>query len=300
MARARSHLCTVSLLCFAVVLCLWLFDGKPLTTAFADATPDAAPKRTLMSYVPLYSIIQGGHTGYPVPMMFGFICRGNIELRKACGGNPYPTWIIGFFVGIACYVYPGNVLSDALFTPGVLRGLSNNNIFMCHVFWFLVIQNSQKAYDFLITKHVNIFITVWFLMDATHASLCFLERSVTPPLGNPVFARGVFQCFVWCGAAGILQCGEKAMRGVPIPKLDAIIPNSMDVLGNPVIFMWWNMFIYYLIMIYLTDCDIFAKDGKPAVQCGVDHPDLYAAFHYIPMAAHVFRAYRPSLFPAKK
>lgn len=230
--------------------------------------------------------------------MFGFICRGNIELRRACGGNPYPNWILGFLLGICCYTYPGNVLSDTMFTPGVLRGLSNNNILMVYAFWFLVIQNSEAAYKFLTTKHVNIFITVWFIMDATHASLCFLERAVSPPLGTAVFSRGFFQCFVWCAAAGILQGAEKAIRGVPLPKLDAVIPNSMNVLGNPVICMWWNMFFYMLYMMYFTDCNIFQKGGKSMLQCGVERPDVYVMFHYIPMALHVVRSYRPQ--PVKK
>mmetsp|Transcript_36364 Transcript_36364/g.77427 ORF Transcript_36364/g.77427 Transcript_36364/m.77427 type:complete len:299 (+) Transcript_36364:99-995(+) len=298
MARTRSRLWSVSFLLFAAILVLWL-GGSPVGTAFTSAgdADGEETKRSLLSYFPLYNLINAGHTGYPIPMMFGFICRGNVELRKACDGNPYPNWIMGFLLGIICYTYPGNVMSDTMFTPGVLRGLSNNNIFMVYTFWYVVIQNSEAVYKFLLTKHVNILITVWFLMDATHASLCFLERSVSPP-GPAVFSRGVFQCFVWCSAAATLQCAEKAIRGAPIPKLSAAIPNTMDVLGNPVICMFWGMFFYMLYMMYCTDCNVFQKDGKTLFQCGVEHPDVYVMFHYVPMILHLVRAYRPQ--PAKK
>lgn len=225
-------------------------------------------------------------------MMFGFICRGNVELRRACGGKPYPNWLMGFLLGFICYTYPANIMSDTMFAPGVLRGMSNNNIIKCHIFWYLLVQNSDAVYKFLTGTHVNIWLTVWFIWDASHASLCFLERAVSPPLGTPVFSRALFQCFVWCSASAILGSAEKAIRGVPIPKLDATIPNSLNPFGHPVTCMFWGMVSYLLYLTYATDCGVFQEGGKTLFECGIEHPDLYSMCHFVPMALHVLRAYR--------
>ena len=45
-------------------------------------------------------------------------------------------------------------------------------------------------------------LTTWWLADATRASLLFLERAVAE---QPVFARGVWQAFVWCGAGPVAR-----------------------------------------------------------------------------------------------
>lgn len=224
--------------------------------------------------------------------MFGFICRGNVELRKACNGKPYPNWLMGFLLGFICYTYPANIMSDTIFAPGVLRGMSNNNIIKSHIFWYLLVQNSETVYKFLIGTHVNIWLTVWFLWDASHAGMCFMERAVSPPLGTPVMSRALFQCFVWCSASAILGSAEKAIRGVPIPKLDATIPNSLNPLGHPTICMFWQMVFYLLYLTYATDCAVFQEGGKTLFECGLEHPDLYAICHFVPMALHVLRAYR--------
>eukprot|EP00931_Biecheleriopsis_adriatica_P076812 TRINITY_DN50483_c0_g1_i1.p1 TRINITY_DN50483_c0_g1~~TRINITY_DN50483_c0_g1_i1.p1 ORF type:complete len:332 (-),score=40.34 TRINITY_DN50483_c0_g1_i1:96-1091(-) len=293
---SRSYLISTAFLLAGAFLLLQLFDRSQSAVAFSSVGSEEieAPSRSLLSYLPLYELTNRGHTGYPIPMMFGFTCRGNVELRKACGGKPYPSWMLGFLLGLICYTYPANVMSDALFAPGVLRGLSNNNILMCYSFWFVLVQSSERLYEVLISKHVYVLLTVWFIWDASHASLCFLERAVSPPLGTPVFSRGLFQCFVWCCAAAILGSAEKAIRGVPIPKLEALIPNHMDIFGHPTICMFWGMVFYMLYLVQFTDCGVFQQGGKSLFECGVEHPDLYTMCHYVPMALHVLRSYRGS------
>lgn len=90
-------------------------------------------------------------------------------------------------------------------------------------------------------KHVFVWLTTWWLADATRASLLFLERAVAE---QPVFARGVWQAFVWCGAGpvarlvrrqdvyGMTVCAEieKSIRGHPVPTLEQAMHPAMHPL----------------------------------------------------------------------
>jgi len=222
--------------------------------------------------------------------MIGFTCYGNVLLRKESGDKPYPSWIFGWMLGMICYTYPGAIFSDLLFVPNApLRAMTNNNILMCFSFWYLVIQNSEKVYKFLQQKHVFIFLTTWWLADATRASLLFLERAVTH---QPVFARGVWQAFIWCGAGPVARLIEKSIRGEPVPAMEKVQPNSLNVLKFPLVAMFWNMIFYMCYLAYFTDCKLFEKEGAMTmVECGNKYEDFYGFCVYVPCILHLCRAY---------
>eukprot|EP00933_Yihiella_yeosuensis_P032430 TRINITY_DN26025_c0_g1_i1.p1 TRINITY_DN26025_c0_g1~~TRINITY_DN26025_c0_g1_i1.p1 ORF type:complete len:336 (-),score=54.87 TRINITY_DN26025_c0_g1_i1:79-1035(-) len=237
-----------------------------------------------------YDVILASRTSYPLPLMIGFNCFGNVMLRKENGDKKYPTWIFGFLLGFICYTYPGAIFSDLLFVGNSpLRAMTNNNILMCFSFWYLVIQNNDRVYRWLCGKHVFIILTTWWLADATRASLCFLERAVAH---QPCLARGVWQAFVWCGAGPIARLVEKSIRGEPVSPLEKVVPNSLNFLKLPLIAMFWNMIFYMVWMAYFSDCNLFAKEGAlTMVECGAKHQDFYAFCVYVPCLLHLCRAY---------
>lgn len=237
-----------------------------------------------------YDVILASRTSYPVALMIGFTCYGNVLLRKESGDKQYPSWIFGWLLGMVCYTYPGAIFSDLMFVSNApQRALSNNNILWCFSFWYLVVQNSDAAYKFLQQKHVFVWLTTWWLADATRASLLFLERAVAE---QPVFARGVWQAFVWCGAGPVARLIEKSIRGHPVPPLDKVQPNSMNFLKFPLIAMFWNMIFYMSALAFFTDCGFLGPEPKlDMVQCAAAHEDFYGFCTYLPCVLHLCRAY---------
>jgi len=237
-----------------------------------------------------YDVILASRTSYPVALMIGFTCYGNVVLRKESADKPYPSWLFGWLLGMVCYTYPGAVFSDLLFVPNApLRALTNDNILICFSVWYLLVQNSTWVYKFLQRKHVFIWLTTWWLADATRASLLFLERAVAH---QPVFARGVWQAFVWCGAGPVARLVEKSIRGEPVPALDKVQPNSLNFLKFPLIAMFWNMIFYMVVLAYFTDCKFFDAHPKlDMVQCAAKYEDFYGFCTYMPCVLHLGRAY---------
>ncbi|CAJ1419920.1 unnamed protein product [Effrenium voratum] len=254
--------------------------------ASSDLDDDEPDKRGPLGWLH-YDVILASRTSYPVALMIGFTCYGNVMLRKECGDKRYPSWIFGWLLGMVCYTYPGAIFSDLVFVSGApQRALSNDNIFLCFSFWYLVVQYSDTAYRLLQQQHVFIWLTTWWLADATRASLLFLERAVAI---QPVFARGVWQAFVWCVAGPTARLVEKSIRGVPVPTLDKVQPNSMNILKFPLIAMFWNMMVY---LAYLTDCQFLSATPKmDMVECGAAHEDFYGFCTYLPCVMHLCRAY---------
>eukprot|EP00435_Cladocopium_sp_Y103_P018310 s2971_g4.t1 len=239
-------------------------------------------------------VILASRTSYPVALMIGFTCYGNVLLRKESGDKQYPSWIFGWLLGMVCYTYPGAIFSDLMFVSNApQRALSNDNILWCFSFWYLVVQNSDAAYKFLQQKHVFVWLTTWWLADATRASLLFLERAVAE---QPVFARGVWQAFVWCGAGPVARLIEKSIRGHPVPSLDKVQPNSLNFLKFPLIAMFWNMIFYMCVLAFFTDCGFLSPEPKlDMVECAAAHEDFYGFCTYLPCVLHLCRAYWASL-----
>lgn len=237
-----------------------------------------------------YDVILASRTSYPVALMIGFTCYGNVLLRKESGDKQYPSWIFGWLLGMVCYTYPGAIFSDLMFVSNApQRALSNDNILWCFSFWYLVVQNSDAAYKFLQQKHVFVWLTTWWLADATRASLLFLERAVAE---QPVFARGVWQAFVWCGAGPVARLIEKSIRGHPVPSLDKVQPNSLNFLKFPLIAMFWNMIFYMCVLAFFTDCGFLSPEPKlDMVECAAAHEDFYGFCTYLPCVLHLCRAY---------
>jgi len=234
-----------------------------------------------------YKVIIASHTGYPIALMLGFNCFGNVLLRKECKGQPYPNWLFGYLLGFVCYTYPSAVFSDLVFVRDSPRAMSNNNIIIIYTFWFIVIQTCEPVYRFLTQKHVFVMLTTWWLADATRASMCFLERAVTH---QAVFARGVFQAFIWCSAGPIMRVAEASIRGAEITPLDKVQPNTFNAFKYPLVAMWMIMMSYMLYMMYFTDCNLFGKGGLTMVECGQKNDDIYAFFVYLACGLHIARS----------
>lgn len=85
---------------------------------------------------------------------------------------------------------------------------------------------------------------------------------------------------------------RSSIRGESPPKLDKLVPNTVNVLKYPLVAMFFNMLGYMLYMVVFTDCNLFGKEGsKSMVQCGVDRPAVYASFIYMPCMLHILRTY---------
>lgn len=273
-----------------------LLAGERFSTAFLAVTPevtdaDVEPARSfgLLDWLH-YDVILASRKSYPVALMFGFNCYGNVLLRRECGDKPYPNWLFGFPLAFICYTYPGAVFSDLFFVSESPRAMSNDNIFFIFSFWFILIQNCEPVYKFFLRKHVFIVLTTWWLADATRASLCFLERAVSH---QPVFARGMWQAFIWCAAGPVVRVAEAAIRGGKIPPLDRLQPNSLNAFKYPLVSMWMTMVSYLCYLTFLTDCNLFGKAEVrlTMVECGDKHEDLWAAFVYTACILHLARGY---------
>mmetsp|Transcript_22941 Transcript_22941/g.51029 ORF Transcript_22941/g.51029 Transcript_22941/m.51029 type:complete len:300 (+) Transcript_22941:60-959(+) len=237
-----------------------------------------------------YNVILASRTGYPIPLMIGFTLYGNVMLRKESGGKPYPNWIFGWPIGLIVYTYPASVFSDLFFQAVPPRILANNMTFFVFSFWFLVIQFCEPVYKFMLRKQVFIVITTWWLADATRVSLLTMERTVSM---QPTLARGLWQAFFWCTIVPTSRCIELALRGLPIPKLDQMVPNTVNFFKHPLISMFFLMVSYLMYMAYFTDCNIFATDGTgiSMTECGNKHSDVYAAFTYTACVLHLARSF---------
>lgn len=279
--------------------CLYLassLKGQATPSAFLG-TADVADGSEAASWGPLSwlhnDVMIASHSSYPSVLMFGFTAFGNVLLRKECGGKPYANWLFGYLLGFVCYTYPGAVFSDLTFVAGApIRCMSNNNIIFFYTMWFLLIQYVEAIYQMFLNKHVFVILTTWWLADATRASLCFLERAVA---NQAVFARGVFQCFIWCGAGPIARLIEKGVRGEPMPNLAALQPNSMNAFKYPLVAMWLTMMTWLVFLGFFTDCNIFGNDDGPQltmVECGAKHDEMYAYLTYLSMGLNIARNYQ--------
>merc|ERR1719436_1028872 len=291
---ARALLLVTGVVAAACLLSLARPEGATRSEAFLAAAEAGGEASTEESGVggPLdwlhYKVIIASHTGYPIALMLGFNCFGNVLLRKECGGKPYPNWLFGYLLGFVCYTYPSAVFSDLVFVQAApMRAMSNNNILMIYTFWFVVIQNSEKVYSLLTQKYTFILLTTWWLADATRAAMCFLERAVTQ---QAVFSRGVFQCFVWCSAGPIMRVAEASIRGAKVTPLEQVQPNSLNAFKYPLVAMFMIMMSYMVFLWKFTECNLFEKDGLSMVECGKQNDDVYAAFVYLSCLLHIARS----------
>lgn len=300
-AKKSSSLSPLVVLLGVPAVCLFAatYFSKNQPTAFLGATADETVTEEPSSssfFNPLSwfhnDVMIASHSGYPTELMFGFTAFGNVLLRKECGGKPYANWLFGWLLGFVAYTYPGAVFSDLTFVAGApIRCMSNNNILYFYTMWFLLVQYVDAVYTFFLNKHVFVVLTTWWLADATRASLCFLERAVAT---NPVFARGIFQAFIWCGAGPIARLIEKGIRGEAMPQLDKLQPNSMNAFKYPLVAMWLTMVSWLVFLGFFTDCNIFGNDEGPKltmVECGAQYHDLYAYFVYVSMGLNIARNY---------
>merc|ERR1719436_716812 len=168
---ARALLLVTGVVAAACLLSLARPEGATRSEAFLAAAEAGGEASTEESGVggPLdwlhYRVIIASHTGYPIALMLGFNCFGNVLLRKECGGRPYPNWLFGYLLGFVCYTYPSAVFSDLVFVSDVPRAMANNNILMIYTFWFVVIQTCEPVFRFLTQKHVFVMLTTWWLAD---------------------------------------------------------------------------------------------------------------------------------------
>jgi len=301
-ARRKSPLSPLVVL-VGVHLCLFVatYFSNNNATAFlgasdvVDGSEESPSSWNPLSYLH-NDVMIASHSAYPWELMFGFTAFGNVLLRKECGGKAYPNWLFGWLLGFVAYTYPGAVFSDLTFVAGApIRCMSNNNIVFFYTMWFVLVQYVDAVYNFFLNKHVFVILTTWWLADATRASLCFLERAVAT---QPVFARGIFQAFIWCGAGPIARLIEKSIRAEPLPQLDKMQPNSMNAFKYPLVAMWMTMVSWLVFLGYFTDCNIFGNDDGPQlsmVECGAKYDDMYAIFTYVSMALNIARNYHDVL-----
>jgi hypothetical protein len=222
--------------------------------------------------------------------MIGFNIFGNILLKRESGGSGYPTWIFAWPVGLLIYTYAGASFSEMVFQNISPTIFANGSTLVVYTVCFLLIQHSDRVYRALTDKRVFVLITTWWLADATRASLLTLERAVTY---YPSFSRGVWQSFFWCTVAPLARCIELAARGLPIPPMDSIVPNTVNAFKHPVICMFFIMIAYLCFMTFMTDCNLFATDGSAIsmTTCGDKNKHVYAAFVYLACVLHLVRGY---------
>lgn len=237
-----------------------------------------------------YKVVLASRTSYPFALMIGFTLYGNLILRRESGNKRYPNWIFGWPVGFIVYTYPASVFSDMVFQAVSPRIFSQDRVVFMYSFWFLLIQFCDPAYKFFLRKYVFIIITTWWLADATRVSLLTMERTLDY---MPTFSRGMWQAFFWCTIVPVARCVELAMRGMPIPKLDAMVPNTLNAFRHPLISMFFMMVAWLLFLGYMTDCDIFGNNegSLTAVECGHQHKEVYAAFVYLACVLHLVRSF---------
>lgn len=267
----------------------WVLPGGAPS---ADTSPDVDEPPKLGTFRAAFSwlhneVILASRTGYPLPLMVGFNLYGNIMLRKESDGRRYPHWIFAWPVGLLVYTYPASAFSEMVFQMVSPRIFGNNQAIMVFSFWFLVIQYCDRFYQFCLRKGVFPLITTWWLADATRVSLLTLERSVTC---LPTLSRGFWQAFFWCSIVPVARCIELSSRGITPPKLDVMVPNTLNPWRHPLISMFFVMVGYLLYMAYYTDCGIF-EGGLTMTDCGTKNQETYALFVYFACALHLARSW---------
>lgn len=274
----------------AALLAAAALGSTPLLFARWPAGPRHEPPAFVATSGPspaerLHRFVVGSHSTYPLLLMIGYNCYGNVLLRKACGGRPYPTWLFGYLLGFLCYTYPSAMVSDLLFGHAAPRCMGNDNILMIYSFWFVLIQSSDRVYDFLVRPRIFALLTMWWLADATRASLCYLERAVAH---EAVFAKGIFHSAAWVSAGPFLRALEARARGAEPVPMEQVLPNSINALKYPLLSMFATMVVWLVYLGYFTDCGIF-EGGVTMVECGELHDDVYAAFFYAAVSLQVVR-----------
>lgn len=233
-----------------------------------------------------YEVILASRYRYPITLMLGFSLYGNIIMRQQSGGKSYPSWLFGWFVGIFVYGYPGAMFSDIIFANVSPRPFASNELLVIHTVWYCLVQFCEPFYKFCLRPHVFIFITIWWLADATRAGMTFGERAVDV---QPTFSRGVWHCFLWCTAGPLARTIELRMRGLEAPALSAMVPNSVNILQNPALCMFFLLLSWHVFLSFFTDCKIYSG-GLSEVQCGNKYQDGYAAITYISCLMHLGRS----------
>lgn len=290
---ARRWLLPGALLACLALSCLqWQWRSAfvlPGSAPSGDASLDVdePPKRGVLGWLH-NEVILASRTGYPLPLMFGFNLYGNIMLRmNTPEDRRYPHWIFAWPVGLLVYTYPASAFSEMVFQMVSPRIFGNNQAIMVFSFWFLAIQYCDPFYRFCKRKPVLALITAWWLADATRVSLLTLERSVTC---LPTLSRGLWQAFFWCSIVPVARCIELSSRGHTPPKLDVMVPNTLNPWRHPLISMFFIMVGYLLYMAYYTDCGIF-EGGLTMTECGSKHQDKYALCVYFACALHLARSW---------
>jgi len=235
-----------------------------------------------------YNVILASRNGYPLPLMIGFTLYGNIMLRRESQGKRYPSWMLGWPVGLIVYTYPASVFAELMMQGITPRVFGNDRVLFFYTFWHFVIQRFDKFYEACCHKYVFIFLTAWWLADATRYALLTMERCVTQ---TPTLGKGIWTAFFWCGIVMIVRVMELTLRGFPARRLEDMVPNTPNVLKSPLLTMWTTMVLYLLYLAYGTDCDIFSKDGINAIECGNQNETVYAFATYMASIIHIARGF---------
>lgn len=290
---ARRWLLAPVLLLAAV---LWLSPWQTgrAFVATADGTDLAQPEKAHSVFH--NKILIAARTGYPVQLMLGFCLFGNISLRISSDHKRYPNWIMGLIWGLLIYTYPASAFSEIVFQGISPRIFGNNTALKVFSTWFLLIQYVDPFYEFCRSKHAMIWITTWWLADATRVSLLTLERAVTC---LPTLSRAMWQALFWCAIAPTVQCIEIAARGNKPPSWDAKVPNTLNLLKTPVLTMFLIQVGYLLYLMHCTDCNIFGG-GLTMTECGDKYQDVYCAFTYLACIINLTRSYLPHLTSGEK
>merc|ERR1719343_1064395 len=230
--------------------------------------------------------------------MIPFNLYGNVLFRKACGGEPYATWLFGYILGFLCYTYPSAISSDILFVLETPRAMSNDYVIVIYTVCFVVIQKCDCVYRFLVQPRAFSFLFTLWLADSTRASLCFMERAVAH---QAVFARGVFHAFVWVCAGPVFRMAEATIRGGNVHSFDEVQPDSVNLFRYPLLGLLSTQLFYLTYLSYFTPvCDIFAQDATMTmVECGLLHNDLYAGIVYFTVVANCIRFFRIMFLPVR-
>lgn len=274
----------------------WLARWSVGPSTFLQADDDSIAATWWPVHWVHHQVVLASHTGYPVPFMIPFNLYGNVLLRKACGGQRYPTWLFGYILGFLCYTYPSAILSDVLFVMETPRAMSNDYVLVIYTVCFVVIQNCDTVYCFLVQPRAFSFLFTLWLADSTRASICFLERAVTH---QAVFARGVFHAFVWVCAGPLFRMVEARIRGGVVHSFDEVQPDSANFFRYPLLGLLATQLFYLIYISYFTPvCDIFAEDPTMTmVECGQLHNGLFAGIVYFTVLLNFVRFFRIMFLP---
>lgn len=241
-----------------------------------------------LSFLSLFhnDVILAARKSYPLPLMLGFSCYSNVFFRRECGNKPYSHFLFGFPVAFAAFAYPGAIFSDlTLHNPP--RMLHNNRLLFVFTAWFVLIQNSDRVYNFLSKRTVLIILTTWWLIDATRGGLCSLERAVSA--SEAYFSRGLMQVFVWCTVGPILRQAEAIVRGGSRNASEFMAMNSLNAFKYPTLSMFLILILWLIYLGVFADCNDVLGRRLTMVECGDRHRQKYAILVYLQGALHVAR-----------